>query len=268
MLAGFMFGLPLANAGDQDDCNLNGIEDQCDISCDAPGCDVPGCGTGTDCQPNGELDECEIAFCINKATECDDCNLNGIPDECDIADGTSMDENQDEVPDECIHPVSPGDNWTDDIWGLGKGGFPDNQAGAPSLYVTLNSETLLLDLSVEVESLRVQNAAQLNVTQAGDVGDLLLGTPGGMRIAGTLVVGANRTIAEPDPSGGAKLTIGPEGVVHVQDSLLQFSGDMKIETGGAYLDDPATEGYNSTALFVDDVTMLRTNIGQSDQLTM
>ena len=42
------------------DCNSNGIEDTCDISCLEPGCDVPGCGQSADCQPNGIPDECEV----------------------------------------------------------------------------------------------------------------------------------------------------------------------------------------------------------------
>jgi hypothetical protein len=43
------------------DCNGNGIPDECDVDCGAPGCDLPGCGQSLDCQPNGVPDECEIA---------------------------------------------------------------------------------------------------------------------------------------------------------------------------------------------------------------
>ncbi len=44
------------------DCNNNGIPDECDIDCGPPGgpCDVPGCGQSADCQPNGIPDECEL----------------------------------------------------------------------------------------------------------------------------------------------------------------------------------------------------------------
>ncbi|MBN2561183.1 MAG: right-handed parallel beta-helix repeat-containing protein [Phycisphaerae bacterium] len=43
------------------DCNGNGIPDECDIDCGAPGgpCDVPGCGGSADCNDNGVPDECE-----------------------------------------------------------------------------------------------------------------------------------------------------------------------------------------------------------------
>ncbi len=50
------------------DCNGNGVPDDCDISS----------GTSLDCQPNGIPDECEIAS--GSAT---DINGNGIPDECE-----------------------------------------------------------------------------------------------------------------------------------------------------------------------------------------
>ena len=43
-----------------------------------------------DCNENGIIDECEC-----------DCNGNGFPDDCDIADGTSDDENGNGIPDEC-----------------------------------------------------------------------------------------------------------------------------------------------------------------------
>lgn len=43
------------------DCNRNGIDDRCDISCHAPGCNSPpGCGLSVDNSPgNGIPDECE-----------------------------------------------------------------------------------------------------------------------------------------------------------------------------------------------------------------
>lgn len=43
------------------DCNENGVADRCEVDCGMPGgvCDVPGCGTRTDCDNDGTLDECE-----------------------------------------------------------------------------------------------------------------------------------------------------------------------------------------------------------------
>ncbi|HVP09607.1 MAG TPA: M28 family peptidase [Phycisphaerae bacterium] len=42
------------------DCNGNGIDDTCDVSCSAPGCaGIPGCGQSVDCNGNMFPDECE-----------------------------------------------------------------------------------------------------------------------------------------------------------------------------------------------------------------
>lgn len=73
------------------DCNNNGINDPCDVSCAGVCSGVSGCGQSEDCNGNTVPDECETT----------DCNNNGIPDDCDIAAGTSNDCNSNTVPDEC-----------------------------------------------------------------------------------------------------------------------------------------------------------------------
>lgn len=44
------------------DCNNNGVNDGCDISCGSPGgpCDVAGCGTKLDCNHDGIPDDCQL----------------------------------------------------------------------------------------------------------------------------------------------------------------------------------------------------------------
>jgi len=61
------------------DCNANGIPDECDLDCGTTGgsCDVTGCGESFDCNDTGIPDECELTD--------NDCNGNGSPDECDVA---------------------------------------------------------------------------------------------------------------------------------------------------------------------------------------
>ena len=54
------------------DCNDNDIIDNCDISCEEEGCDVPGCGMSEDCNGNGIPDECER-----------DLDGDGLIDACD-----------------------------------------------------------------------------------------------------------------------------------------------------------------------------------------
>jgi hypothetical protein len=77
------------------DCQPNGYEDHCDLSCD--GCEQP-CGGSLDCNDNSVPDECEVRDT--------DCNGNGIPDDCDVRDCppgdlTCADCDENEVPDGC-----------------------------------------------------------------------------------------------------------------------------------------------------------------------
>ncbi len=68
------------------DCNSNGKPDECEIDVNSP---TPGgpffCGAGcdSDCNDNGIPDECDIASCAGDPA-CSDCNSNGIPDGCDL----------------------------------------------------------------------------------------------------------------------------------------------------------------------------------------
>jgi hypothetical protein len=82
------------------DCDNNGEVDACDIAYNgASDCNennVPD-QCEPDCQPNGVADECDIVL-----GDSSDCNVNGVPDECDPdADG-------DTVPDTC--DICPGGN--------------------------------------------------------------------------------------------------------------------------------------------------------------
>ncbi len=73
------------------DCNGNEIFDACDVLCGGSECPAePVCGQSEDCNNNGVPDECET-----------DCNGNTIPDSCDLASGFSDDCNNNTVPDEC-----------------------------------------------------------------------------------------------------------------------------------------------------------------------
>ncbi len=87
------------------DCNLNGIDDPCDIfQATSQDCDLDGIpdacqiadGVSSDCDLDGIPDHCEIA----DGTELD-CNLNNVIDACDIAGATSQDCNTNGIPDDC-----------------------------------------------------------------------------------------------------------------------------------------------------------------------
>jgi len=107
------------------DCNGNGIEDDCDIACGAPGtrCDVPGCGTFADCNHNMIPDVCEPN---------QDCNNNTVPDICDIGSGFSTDCNQNQIPDECESSADCNGNGIRDFCDIASGRSLDcNNNGVP-----------------------------------------------------------------------------------------------------------------------------------------
>lgn len=101
--------------GTSTDCDENGNPDECEPDCNANDvadtCDI-GTGTSTDCGANGIPDECEPDCNENElADTCDlfmgtsdDCQGNSVPDECDIASGESSDANGNATPDECETP--------------------------------------------------------------------------------------------------------------------------------------------------------------------
>ncbi|MCH7840823.1 MAG: hypothetical protein IID38_11395 [Planctomycetes bacterium] len=73
------------------DCDNNGIFDNCDLSCGEKGgpCDVTGCGTSEDCNGNSIPDVCDILIAdggLCDPARRDDCSTDadtsGRPDEC------------------------------------------------------------------------------------------------------------------------------------------------------------------------------------------
>ena len=84
--------------GFSQDCNSNGIPDDCE----------------TDCNSNGLDDECDLASATSE-----DCNVNGILDSCDLASGTSLDNNNDGIPDECRRILRRGDANGDGLFDVG-----------------------------------------------------------------------------------------------------------------------------------------------------
>ena len=77
-----------------EDCNNNGISDECDLDPNDPDGDGD---VSVDDNNNGVPDECEL-----------DCNGNGISDGFDIVGGLSLDCNVNCVPDECEVGGDPG----------------------------------------------------------------------------------------------------------------------------------------------------------------
>ncbi len=108
--------------GTSADCNANDIPDECDIgngtSLDCNGNFVPDeCELQwNDCQPDGVLDDCGITADCNGndiPDECEpDCDESGVPDACDIADCDAdpdcADSNGNGIPDGCEPMDAPG----------------------------------------------------------------------------------------------------------------------------------------------------------------
>ena len=75
-----------AGTAPPNDCNGNGIPDECDLSS----------GTSEDCNGNGVPDECDVPPLGSTSL---DCNGNLVPDECEVAAGKDCDGNG--IPDDC-----------------------------------------------------------------------------------------------------------------------------------------------------------------------
>ena len=97
--------------GTSEDCNLNGVPDDCEPNedCNFNGmrdiCETAD-GASEDCNLNGVPDDCEPN---------EDCNLNTLQDICDVTDGTSEDCNFNRVPDECESSADANQNGVKDI---------------------------------------------------------------------------------------------------------------------------------------------------------
>ena len=99
------------------DCNLNGIQDLCEIAGGAADCDADGrldaceiaAGSESDVDSNGVPDACQGDCNGNGLPDAyelannlvPDCNNNDIPDSCDIVGGAAQDCNGNAIPDSC-----------------------------------------------------------------------------------------------------------------------------------------------------------------------
>ena len=107
------------------DCNGNGLDDACDLDCDEGGgvCDLAGCGASDDCDANGILDECE---------QDGDADADGVRDVCDNCSNTpnadQADSDADGLGDACDNcPNTPDDDQADaDGDGIGDACEPDS----------------------------------------------------------------------------------------------------------------------------------------------
>jgi hypothetical protein len=122
------------------DCNANGIDDDCDVACGAAGtrCGVAGCGQSLDCNgdripdacepnedcnQNAQRDLCEIGATptldcnanrrIDTCENANDCNGNSLSDVCDLY--ARGDCNGNGTPDDCDTGTTSSDRNGDDV---------------------------------------------------------------------------------------------------------------------------------------------------------
>lgn len=222
-------------------------------SCD----DGDGC-TDDYCDPSlGCVNPISTDPCNDGTPACDDCNLNGIRDGCDITNSELTDENGDGVPDECSQfdgACDGNNNWScPGNWNLG-GIFPDNGPGA-NFAVTLDHlDNAFLDISVDIDSLRLKDNSVLQVTQVGEAGNLTIVTDGGLLNEGIILTSGQRVIDltcgpvtirdgsyMPDPNAPPgtvqsvlnceTLTVLPGGTVLLNDSMTINAGVDVILNG-------------------------------------
>lgn len=91
----------VVGCGESANCNGNNMPDVCEADCDGDG--IPNdCEpvADQDCDDNGVCNDDQIANCMLDFA-CADCNTNGLPDVCDITSGLEVDCNLNDRPDSC-----------------------------------------------------------------------------------------------------------------------------------------------------------------------
>ena len=165
----------VAYAGD-DDCNTNGVPDECDIA-----------DGSADCNSNGIPDVCEPLLPLV------DCNNNGTADDIDIASGASSDADGDGIPDECSFWVGMAGSY--DVPGNWRPPVVPNTPVGPARSVTIQGagSNVLLNIDARIDTLRLLLCAQLNAVG----GDLRIASERGVLNQGLIrISGAHALIAQ------------------------------------------------------------------------
>jgi len=114
----------------QPDCNQDGIPDICELDCNFDG--VPdSCQTSLDCDLDGVLDSCELLDGTDS-----DCNSNGFPDSPEVTQGIAIDCDGDGILDSC--ELAAGTDQDCDLDGI-----PDSCALAQGLVSDCDGDGVL-----------------------------------------------------------------------------------------------------------------------------
>jgi hypothetical protein len=191
----------------------------------------------------------------------------------------SLDDDEDCVPDDCISPNTGGIAWDDPIWNQDND-YPDsdptNPNGIPNQHVVLDGVNLLLNVTVEIDTLLIESDASLCMNgglpcgaltgasaegsdelndfhAAATTGDLFIAESGGVLVKGELTIGDGLTLTEPEIND-AGLTLAEGGVVRVNGSTIDLSGNAVLQNGGLYHADPVDET-NTATMTTDNITL-------------
>lgn len=209
------------------------------------------CDDGTVCTN----DACTTGACVytNNTDPCDDGDDRTTGDTCSegACVGSPWPGFSGGVAGTCVTAATGTHNWSDDIWGLLGGGFPDSSRGPDSpgyrLCVTLpNGATITLDTSVEIEALWVQAGAVLELPpEFATDGDLTIrdGSLGGIVIDGEIKVSCDHRIRV-------------------------LGGFVTIAGAGKYVGVVAGESPVSVVLEAKGIILEETFCGVTDQMTL
>jgi murein DD-endopeptidase MepM/ murein hydrolase activator NlpD len=181
-----------------------------------------------DCNHNGTPDACESG---------PDCQPNGVLDECDVALGTSKDCDGDGIPDECEYPSDP------DCNANGVLDACDSQSVA-GLSGTFSAVLGFVDISVTGVPLNLTDDGTANVTMpfvsaAFDTPKVVVSNNGGIGFGPALILtGPNRSLPSVPPS---------QAPFEGNEALLAYWDDLDATTGNVYY---ATTGTTPSRTFI------------------
>lgn len=133
-------------------------------------------------------------------------------------------------------------DWTDDIWGLPDGDYPDNDGGVPGLCACLDGAAVTLNGAIKIDGLQLINSATLKVVGA-DSEDLTIQNGGGINLEGRLLVDHNRVIDAP-------------------------GGEVRIGELGKYTADPTSDATVTARLTAGSLVIEPTLCGEVEQLSL
>lgn len=214
------------------DCNGNGIDDRCDISCEEPGCSSVSCGTSLDCNSDGIPDACTIAAGLDR-----DCNSNGTPDECDLAAKTSDDCNQNGVPDDCPEdPVCDDGRFCTGVEACVQGVCTTGASPCPGGYCSERAQscgTVLFHEDFESGNQRGWNLYAPGSTAS--TGDWVIGSPHQTMVScfvsqpGSAYGGNGCAYTGPNPGGVLGLDDVDNGIVYLVSPAIDVSSAEAVE---------------------------------------